>query len=89
MKELRLILGDQLNINHSWYQKVDPDVAYLMMEVKSETQRSPQHAQKVLGTFAAMRAFSASLSSLGHHVHYLSIGAPDNQQSFSGNASYF
>ena len=65
MKELRLILGDQLNINHSWYQMIDPDVIYLMMEVKSEADRSPQHAQKVLGTFAAMRAFSEALVDRG------------------------
>ncbi|MBA4740913.1 MAG: cryptochrome/photolyase family protein [Burkholderiales bacterium] len=89
MKELRLILGDQLNLNHSWYQVIDPSVIYLMMEVASEAERSPQHAQKILGTFAAMRAFSESLTSLGHRVHYVTISAPDNQQSFSSNVSYF
>ena len=89
MKELRLILGDQLNINHSWYQMIDSDVIYLMMEVKSEADRSPQHAQKVLGTFAAMRAFSEALVDRGHRVYYVAISASDNQQSFSRNVSYF
>lgn len=89
MKELRLILGDQLNSNHSWFKAIDPDVIYLMMEVKSEADRSPQHAQKILGTFAAMRAFSQALIARGHQVHYITINAPDNQQNFSGNVAYF
>lgn len=27
-KSLRLILGDQLNINHSWFKKVDDSITY-------------------------------------------------------------
>jgi deoxyribodipyrimidine photolyase-related protein len=88
MKELRLILGDQLNINHSWFTEVDSQIVYLMMEVKSEATRSPIHAQKLLGTFAAMRYFSAQLVERGHQVEYLKIDESDNQQSFSGNLEH-
>ena len=36
IKEIRLILGDQLYEGHSWFEKVSPEVLYLMMEVRSE-----------------------------------------------------
>ena len=36
-KTLRLILGDQLNNNHSWFNSVDDSVTYVMMEIRSET----------------------------------------------------
>jgi deoxyribodipyrimidine photolyase-like uncharacterized protein len=41
MSRLRLILGDQLNINHSWFREPErsnsSDVLYVLMEVRSET----------------------------------------------------
>jgi len=37
-KTLRLILGDQLNSNHSWFNTVDDSVTYVMMEIRSETE---------------------------------------------------
>ncbi len=36
-KTLRLILGDQLNINHSWFKLVDNTVTYVLMEIRTET----------------------------------------------------
>lgn len=30
---LRLILGDQLNLRHSWLKKIDDDIVYVLMEV--------------------------------------------------------
>ncbi len=30
---LRLLLGDQLNPQHSWFQQVDAQVVYVLMEV--------------------------------------------------------
>ena len=29
---LRLILGDQLNPNHSWFEEVNKDVCYVLIE---------------------------------------------------------
>jgi deoxyribodipyrimidine photolyase-like uncharacterized protein len=36
-KILRLVLGDQLNERHSWFKKVNPDVTYVLMEIRQET----------------------------------------------------
>ncbi|MBC7440889.1 MAG: cryptochrome/photolyase family protein, partial [Flavobacterium sp.] len=52
-KTIRLILGDQLNSNHSWYQNVDDSVTYVMMEIRSETDYATHHIQKIVGFFSA------------------------------------
>ncbi|MFX5705407.1 cryptochrome/photolyase family protein, partial [Acinetobacter baumannii] len=62
---LRLILGDQLNAQHSWFDHVDPEVVYVLMEVRSETDYVLHHAQKILAIFAAMRAFGEQLRAAG------------------------
>ena len=36
MKTVRLILGDQLNQNHSWFNEVNDNVIYLMAEMRQE-----------------------------------------------------
>ena len=36
-KTLRFILGDQHNLNHSWFKLVDENILYVMMEVRQET----------------------------------------------------
>ncbi|KAB1063644.1 cryptochrome/photolyase family protein [Salibacter halophilus] len=83
MKTLRLILGDQLNYNHSWFQKVDDDVIYLMAEVKQETNYVRHHIQKITSFFAAMRAFSNWLTSEGHSVKYYELSDPENLHDFN------
>ena len=52
---VRLILGDQLNPEHSWFGKRDASVTYVLMEVRSETDYVVHHAQKVIAIFAGMR----------------------------------
>lgn len=52
---LRLILGDQLNPQHSWFDATDAGVVYVLMEVREETDYVLHHAQKILAIFAAMR----------------------------------
>ena len=42
---LRLILGDQLNPQHPWFQRVDDEVVYLLMEIRQETDYVLHHAQ--------------------------------------------
>lgn len=79
---VRLILGDQLNSEHSWFANVRPDVCYIMMEVRSETDYVVHHAQKVIAIFAAMRAFAAMLQVGGHRVVYHRIDDASNPQSF-------
>lgn len=36
-KTLRLILGDQLNLQHTWFHEPQKDVLYVIMEMRQET----------------------------------------------------
>jgi deoxyribodipyrimidine photolyase-related protein len=72
-KKLRLILGDQLNPQHSWFGKVNNSVIYVLMELRQETDYVLHHAQKILAIFAGMREFAEQLKVAGHRVHYLEI----------------
>lgn len=85
MPTLRLLLGDQLNSQHSWFQAVREDVLYVMMEMREETDYVQHHVQKVIGFFAAMRAFAAHLEAVGHRVLYYRLDSPDNAHSFQEN----
>lgn len=87
-QELRLILGDQLNIQHHWYKEVDPSVLYVMMEVKSETDYVVHHIQKVASIFKAMELFAEKLTQQGHQVKYIYLDDPDNTQSFVDNVRH-
>lgn len=87
-KELRVILGDQLNLKHSWFEEVSEDVTYLMMECHSETNYVRHHIQKIIGFFLAMRHFSGELEKRGHQVIYLQLDAEDNKQSIADNIKY-
>ncbi|RBD15921.1 cryptochrome/photolyase family protein, partial [Xanthomonas oryzae pv. oryzae] len=82
---LRLILGDQLNPQHSWFATRDAGVVYVLMEVRQETDYVLHHAQKVLAIFAAMRAFAAGLRRDGHRVRYVTIDNASNRQSIPHN----
>lgn len=82
---LRLILGDQLNSQHSWFQQLDDEVTYLLCEARSETDYVNHHIQKVTAFFLAMRAFSQWLKEQGHRVHYLQLDDPDNAGSITAN----
>ncbi|CAN1513597.1 Photolyase PhrB-like [Flavobacteriaceae bacterium] len=84
-KTLRLILGDQLNSNHSWFSKVDSSVIYVMMEVRTETDYAKHHIQKVVGFFSSMRSFSESLKLAKHNVIYIGLNDETNLQSFDKN----
>lgn len=79
----RLILGDQLNIHHSWYKDAPRAAEYIMMEVKSETSYVTHHIQKIIAFFLSMRQFASQLRSQGYSVRYITLDAPENKQSFS------
>jgi deoxyribodipyrimidine photolyase-related protein len=85
VQELRLVLGDQLSREHSWFSPRRSDVLYLLMEVPSEVHFTAQHYQKTLAVFSAMRDFARWLDDQGHRVVYLRIKDPDNRGSFSSN----
>lgn len=82
---LRLVLGDQLNPQHSWYAQTREDVVYVLMEIRQETDYVLHHAQKLLAIFAAMRDFAGWLESSGHRVVYLAIDDPANTPSLTAN----
>ena len=84
---LRLILGDQLNPNHSWFATVRPEVVHVLMEMRQETDYVLHHAQKIIAVFAGMRELARQLIDAGHRVHYLAIDDPENQQNLPDNLS--
>ena len=45
MTTLRLILGDQLNPEHSWFSAPDGNAVYALMEIRQETDYVLHHAQ--------------------------------------------
>ncbi|WP_074724021.1 cryptochrome/photolyase family protein [Flavobacterium frigoris] len=84
-KTLRLVLGDQLNSNHSWFKAVDDSVTYVMMEIRTETDYASHHIQKVVGIFSAMRSFSKELKLNKHNIIYINLVDVNNLQSFENN----
>ena len=70
---LRLILGDQLNPQHSWYRQQNDDVVYLIAELHQEANYVKHHVQKLCGFFAAMKSFAEQLKAAGHRVEYLTL----------------
>ncbi|HLP63655.1 cryptochrome/photolyase family protein [Flavobacterium sp.] len=86
-KTLRLILGDQLNSKHSWFDTIDDSITYVLMEVRSETDYAVHHIQKVVGFFKAMRIFADELK-VQHNVIYIPLDDVSNQQSFAENIQY-
>ena len=85
MKTLRLILGDQLNAAHPWFDQPSKDVVYLLAEMRQETDYAPHHIQKVLAFFAAMRAFAEERRAEGNRVVYLSLNEGKNTQGLEAN----
>lgn len=84
-KSLKLILGDQLNQEHPWFDVIDETELFVMMEVRSETDYVNHHIQKVVAIFDAMRKFAEGLIAKGHQVKYFKINDLDNQQTFTNN----
>ncbi|WP_210247225.1 cryptochrome/photolyase family protein [Aliikangiella marina] len=72
-KKLRLILGDQLNHEHSWFKQRSSDTCYLIAELPQEATYVAHHVQKVAAFFLAMESFANHLKSQGHQVIYLTL----------------
>ena len=84
-RNIRLILGDQLNASHSWFQQNPSQSLYVMMELTQETGYVRHHRQKVLAFFAAMRNFAKALRNKSFNVHYLHLDDEDNSGSLTQN----
>ncbi len=86
--KLKLILGDQLNLQHSWFKEVDSSEVFVLMEMRQETDYAPHHIQKVVAFFGAMRNFSEVLKQAGHQVHYLGLDDKANRQQLEANLNF-
>ncbi len=85
-KTLRIILGDQLNHKHAWWDDDPETYTVLIAETQSETGYTVHHIQKVVAFFLAMRGFADWLrEQRGAEVVYLKLDDPDNAHSISGN----
>ena len=75
---LRLLLGDQLNSQHSWLESVNKNTIYLMAEMRQETNYVKHHIQKVVAFFLSMRNFATDLKQKNHTVIYYTISDQNN-----------
>ncbi|MES2578549.1 MAG: cryptochrome/photolyase family protein, partial [Bacteroidota bacterium] len=80
MTKLRLILGDQLNLEHSWFQENDDNTIYVLAEMRQETDYVKHHIQKVVAFFLSMRNFYTAIQALGHQAVYFKITDAENPQ---------
>lgn len=85
MKKVRLILGDQLNQHHSWFEEVDDEITYTMFEMRQETDYVKHHIQKVVAFFLAMRSFRDDLEKQGHRFIYYTLDDDKNQHDLHKN----
>ncbi|MDN3596531.1 cryptochrome/photolyase family protein [Zunongwangia endophytica] len=85
LKRLRLILGDQLNHQHSWFKEEQENTTYVFMEMRQETDYTVHHIQKIVGFFLAMRNFAEYLRERDHDVIYYHINDNGNQQDLAKN----
>ncbi len=76
---VRLILGDQLNAQHSWFEKVDPGVCYLIAELHQEQHYVRHHVQKTCAFLHAMEQFASQLANAGHQVVYRTLDDTEGQ----------
>jgi len=70
---LRLVLGDQLNSKHCWFESSDDGVLYLIAELAQEATYVRHHVQKLCAFFAAMEQFALALESRGLKVLHLTL----------------
>lgn len=84
-KTLRLVLGDQLNQQHSWFDEKSNNVIYFMAEMKQETNYVKHHIQKVVAFFLAMRHFAEDMQQKGHTFLYYKLNDPNNKHDLAKN----
>lgn len=84
-KTLRLILGDQLNQEHSWFKEKTDNVIYFMAEMKQETSYVNHHIQKIIAFFLAMRHFAKDMQHKGHKFIYYELNDVNNNQNLAKN----
>ncbi|HIP77512.1 MAG TPA: cryptochrome/photolyase family protein, partial [Kiloniellaceae bacterium] len=85
VRNLVLILGDQLSPDLSSLKAADPaQDRLLMVEVREEATYVRHHKKKIAFLFTAMRHFAEALQDAGWPVDYVQLDAEGNTGSFSG-----
>ena len=83
VRDLVIVLGDQLSRDYQTIRDLDPDKdAVLMMEVREESTRTPSSKQRTTLFFSAMRHFALDLINRGVPVSYVRLDDPENAHSF-------
>lgn len=82
-QKLRLLLGDQLNHDHSWFKRIDPSCIYLVAEHRQECDYTPHHIQKICAFFLSMERFAAHLRKSGHQVIHLNLDETSRYESLT------
>ena len=79
------VLADQLSHDLASLVGVDrADAVVLMMEVRDEARYVKHHKKKIALLFSAMRHFAEELREAGWTVDYVTLDAPGNTGSFTG-----
>jgi deoxyribodipyrimidine photolyase-related protein len=89
VKNLAVILGDQLSLEISSLRKIYKEDHILMMEVMNEASYVPHHKHKIILIFAAMRHFAKKLQDLGYNVTYTKFTDEYNTHTIAGEISRF
>jgi deoxyribodipyrimidine photolyase-like uncharacterized protein len=83
VRRLVLVLGDQLNFDSAAFDDLDANRdAVLMIEARHEATYVPQHKQRPVLFFSAMRHFRDELRERGFTVHYAALDSKHNRGSF-------
>ncbi len=83
VRNLVVVLGDQLDAGAAAFDRFDRERdAVLMMELAEEASYVPQHKQRLVLFFSAMRHFRAALRKRRRRVHYVTLDDADNRGSF-------
>lgn len=82
-RRVRIILGDQLNPCHSWFNETNPETLYIIAELISETQYTRHHLQKISAFFTAMADFASNLKEQGHAVCHLTLDDTQQYKNFT------
>ena len=85
MRNLIVILGDQLSHNISSLNDFDPDRDHILMcEVWDEAKYVKHHKKKIAFILSSMRHFAEELKEKDFPVSYITLDDPDNTGSLKG-----
>jgi deoxyribodipyrimidine photolyase-related protein len=85
MRNLILVLGDQLDADSAAFHGFDPQRDRVWMaEVDDESSHVPSHKARTVLFLSAMRHFAQELRARGWHCDYRKLDDPKNQQTLAG-----